>query len=829
MATENIEIVVRDTGAERAATNLLNVANAADKTAKAEARLSAENQRVAASLTRAQAGTISAAAGFDKAQAAAIRAATALSKAQQAAIAASAGMTKAGTASAAMATGIGRVADKTTAAQSALGGFRAVIATLGIGMAARQVLEWSDSYTALINRLALVSKNAKDLVEKEKSLFEMSQKTYSSYSNTVGLYTRLAMTSATLGNNHTKLLSVVKSVNMAFVLSGANAAEAAGATLQLAQALGSGFLRGQEFNAVAEQAPLILIAIAAETGKTAGALKDLAAEGQITSELVIKSLANMEANWEKMLATFTPTISQAFTILEASIGRVVGQMSVNSALGAAFSRFLLFIAQNAQVAVQGLIVLATALGPAILGLGLTYAISGLTKLGGLLAANPFILWTTILVTAAMAAYEFGGAVKLTADGTITLSGAIVGIVQKFWEWLPLLTQSSIAMGLLAFAFTLLIGEYIIAGLASIVSSLAIMYGWIVKIGTVLLTSLLTPWGLISAAIAVAVGAVAYLFGGFEALQKKLEEVVGTVAGELSGAMEKASKSTAGIGLQAEALAGKFADAHKAAVPIAAAGNQATAAFKDTSAVVGQSLLPNLNAASSETAELAGNAYQAAAGFEAAAAAAAKTAAAAAQAASASAGIKTGSGGAGAGAGGNTVDLLVSPVEGNSIWGKMADAIAQGVPPGVAKSTIDRLDDFWHDAIWMGSGGNSNYPSQAEFVEHANWAGATKKKYPGLSPIFSAYGYRQGGDFRVGGSGGPDSQLVNFMATPNERVKVMTPKQQREDSRHENTVRSTPINVSMSVVTKDYDSFRRNQTQTILSLESKVQEILRRIG
>lgn len=40
------------------------------------------------------------------------------------------------------------------------------------------------------------------------------------------------------------------------------------------------------------------------------------------------------------------------------------------------------------------------------------------------------------------------------------------------------------------------------------------------------------------------------------------------------------------------------------------------------------------------------------------------------------------------------------------------------------------------------------------------------------------GFRHGGSFLVGGNGGPDSQLVAFRATPNERVTVETPAQQR---------------------------------------------------
>lgn len=46
---------------------------------------------------------------------------------------------------------------------------------------------------------------------------------------------------------------------------------------------------------------------------------------------------------------------------------------------------------------------------------------------------------------------------------------------------------------------------------------------------------------------------------------------------------------------------------------------------------------------------------------------------------------------------------------------------------------------------------------------------------------SAWGFATGGSFMVGGHGGTDSQPVQFMASPNERVTIETPEQQRSSS------------------------------------------------
>ena len=53
-----------------------------------------------------------------------------------------------------------------------------------------------------------------------------------------------------------------------------------------------------------------------------------------------------------------------------------------------------------------------------------------------------------------------------------------------------------------------------------------------------------------------------------------------------------------------------------------------------------------------------------------------------------------------------------------------------------------------------------------------------KDVPLIGGIAGAFGFQHGGAFTVGGSGGPDSQVVGFRATPGERVTVSTPEQMR---------------------------------------------------
>ena len=81
--------------------------------------------------------------------------------------------------------------------------------------------------------------------------------------------------------------------NTAAKLGGASAIEASNAFRQLAQALGSGRLAGDEFRSVSEQVPLILKPLADELNVSTGELKELAAQGKLTSEVVIRALRKL--------------------------------------------------------------------------------------------------------------------------------------------------------------------------------------------------------------------------------------------------------------------------------------------------------------------------------------------------------------------------------------------------------------------------------------------------------------------------------------------------------------------------------------------------------
>ena len=164
---------------------------------------------------------------------------------------------------------------------------------VGLG-AARQALQTGIQREESERRLQFLAKEYGEVTELQLAAASASRKFGQSQTEAnqalANIYARLRPIGASLED----ITSVYNGFNTAARVSGANAQEAANAFTQLAQGLGSGALRGDEFNSIAEQVPGVLTAISKETGVAQGKLRDFAAEGGITSDVVLRALKRIE-------------------------------------------------------------------------------------------------------------------------------------------------------------------------------------------------------------------------------------------------------------------------------------------------------------------------------------------------------------------------------------------------------------------------------------------------------------------------------------------------------------------------------------------------------
>ena len=103
--------------------------------------------------------------------------------------------------------------------------------------------------------------------------------------------------------------------------SGATAQETSNALIQLKQGLASGVLQGEELRSIREQAPLAAQAIARELGVSIGELKNLAAEGKVTTDVVLSALGKLQETQVGKLNKQFQTGAQALVDLQNELRR----------------------------------------------------------------------------------------------------------------------------------------------------------------------------------------------------------------------------------------------------------------------------------------------------------------------------------------------------------------------------------------------------------------------------------------------------------------------------------------------------------------------------
>lgn len=210
----------------------------------------------------------------------------------------------------------------------------------------RQFISMSDTFTNLQNRLRTVTDGEAQLSAVTKELLQVSRETRSSFESTAELYARVALSSRELGVSQQQVIQFTKSLNQAIILSGASAQEAQAGVIQLSQGLASGALRGDELRSVLEQLPKVADVIAKEMGVTRGELRELGAEGKITADIVLNAFKNAEAELDEGFAKTIPTVGQAMTILRNKTLELIGGFNQGTGTIQTISQSIITLADN---------------------------------------------------------------------------------------------------------------------------------------------------------------------------------------------------------------------------------------------------------------------------------------------------------------------------------------------------------------------------------------------------------------------------------------------------------------------------------------------------
>lgn len=191
----------------------------------------------------------------------------------------------------------------------------------------------ADEFNNYQSRIALVSKSNQEASRTFRQLMTVANDTGQLFGATAELYTRVYRAMGDRANSQ-ELLQFTKTINQSMVVSGANAQEASAAIIQLSQGMASGTLRGEEFNSVAEQAPVILEMLQKSLGKTSGELRKMAEDGELTTEVVLRavreSAEGVQAQYDQMPKTIGRAVNELTNAWMQFIGQTDGALSASS-------------------------------------------------------------------------------------------------------------------------------------------------------------------------------------------------------------------------------------------------------------------------------------------------------------------------------------------------------------------------------------------------------------------------------------------------------------------------------------------------------------------
>ena len=170
---------------------------------------------------------------------------------------------------------LNNVQKKTNNLQSSFSNLRNAIVASGIILVGRQAVKTSANFEKLNIRLKLLTKTNSDFTKSQQIATDAQKAFGLSATEALEGVTDITARLAPLGSSVEEIRTVFFGFNTAAKLAGASAVESSNAFRQLAQALGSGRLAGDEFRSVSEQVPTVLAPIAKELGVNIGNLKNL--------------------------------------------------------------------------------------------------------------------------------------------------------------------------------------------------------------------------------------------------------------------------------------------------------------------------------------------------------------------------------------------------------------------------------------------------------------------------------------------------------------------------------------------------------------------------
>lgn len=288
-----------------------------------------------------------------------------------------------------------------------------IAAHIGLDVVGK-IREMMDGWQSVTAQLKVATQSQQQYAFATEEVYRIAQSTGAQLESTGQLYARLTTSILEMGGQVEHASIVTQAMNDALKISKASTAEAASAQIQFSQAIASGVLRGEEFNAVNEAAPALMQALARELGVTRGELRGMAEQGQLTADVVLPAIMRASSDLAETSKRMGDTMGASWQKVVNAMQRWIGRKDEAIGASRAISGALSGIARNFDLVAD-----AVARGAAVL------TAAWIIKMGKARAAT--LGFGTALTAAQAKLLQF----TVRATGSITavklMTGAVKGL------------------------------------------------------------------------------------------------------------------------------------------------------------------------------------------------------------------------------------------------------------------------------------------------------------------------------------------------------------------------------------------------------------------
>jgi tape measure domain-containing protein len=204
------------------------------------------------------------------------------------------------------------------------------------------LIKSGDDYIQTMARLKTIEDGTRTGQELQDGIMAAAQRSRTGFGIMADSVAKLRSQAGEAFKSNDEAIAFAEQLNKLYKIGGASLEQQKAGTLQITQALASGVLRGDEFNSMMENAPLVAQKLASHLGVSVGQLRAMAKDGQLTGDTLknalLGSAVETNAEFAKMPMTFADMMTQVGNVASYAFQPLIQawQEFINSTAGQNF-------------------------------------------------------------------------------------------------------------------------------------------------------------------------------------------------------------------------------------------------------------------------------------------------------------------------------------------------------------------------------------------------------------------------------------------------------------------------------------------------------------